>query len=62
MAVEDEAQREAALITFLVSASGISLFGISAAFWGLVAGILSALVCSGNWPLLKQFKARALRR
>jgi benzoate membrane transport protein len=30
--------REAAVITFLVTASGLSFFGISGAFWGLVAG------------------------
>ena len=31
---------EAALVTFLVTASGFSLFGIGAAFWGLVAGLV----------------------
>ncbi|MCP9338977.1 benzoate/H(+) symporter BenE family transporter [Stutzerimonas xanthomarina] len=31
--------REAALITFLVTASGMSLLGLSAAFWGLIFGI-----------------------
>jgi benzoate membrane transport protein len=31
---------EAALITFLVTASGFSLFTIGAAFWGLMAGVL----------------------
>ncbi|WP_028372767.1 benzoate/H(+) symporter BenE family transporter [Legionella lansingensis] len=40
-AIDDENQREGALIAFLVSASGISLFGIGAAFWGLVSGVLS---------------------
>ncbi|SCW53673.1 Benzoate membrane transport protein [Rhizobium mongolense subsp. loessense] len=30
--------REAAAITFLVTASGVSFAGISGAFWGLVAG------------------------
>ncbi len=30
--------REAAAITFLVTASGVSFGGISGAFWGLVAG------------------------
>ncbi len=43
-ALEDEAQREPAIITFLVSASGISFFGIGAAFWGLAAGIFSSMV------------------
>ena len=33
--VED---REAAVVTFVVTASGLSFFGISGAFWGLVAG------------------------
>jgi len=43
----DDKQREAALITFLVTASGVSLFGIGTAFWGLVAGGLTMLVF--NW-------------
>lgn len=29
---------EAALITFLVTASGVTFFGIGGAIWGLVAG------------------------
>jgi benzoate membrane transport protein len=37
--------REAALLTFLVTASGVSLLGIGSAFWGLVVG-LSAHVLS----------------
>jgi benzoate membrane transport protein len=31
--------REAAVVTFVVAASGVSLVGIGAAFWGLVAGL-----------------------
>ncbi|MFZ9677297.1 MAG: benzoate/H(+) symporter BenE family transporter [Quisquiliibacterium sp.] len=38
VAVKDESQREPALITFLVTASGLTMFGIGSAFWGLVAG------------------------
>ncbi|WP_313344917.1 benzoate/H(+) symporter BenE family transporter [Stenotrophomonas sp.] len=38
MALREEADREAALVTFLVTASGLSLAGIGSAFWGLVAG------------------------
>jgi benzoate membrane transport protein len=45
-AVSDDASREAAVITFVVTASGISLFGIGAAFWGLVAGGIANLVFS----------------
>jgi benzoate membrane transport protein len=43
-AVADSASREAAVITFVVTASGLSLFGIGAAFWGLVAGAIATLV------------------
>jgi benzoate membrane transport protein len=39
-AVRDEDEREAAVVTFLVTASGLTLAGIGAAFWGLVAGIV----------------------
>lgn len=46
-ALKDESQREPALIAFLVTAGGVSLFGIGSAFWGLVAGALSALVLGG---------------
>lgn len=37
-AFQDAKTREAAAVTFLVSASGISVAGISGAFWGLIAG------------------------
>jgi benzoate membrane transport protein len=36
--MEDPDGREAAVITFVVTASGVSLLGIGPAFWGLVAG------------------------
>lgn len=39
-AMDSEVYREPALLTFLVSASGVNLFGISAAFWGLLIGIV----------------------
>lgn len=38
-ALEAPDSREAAAVTFLLSASGISVFGISGAFWGLLAGL-----------------------
>lgn len=43
-ALREESDREAALVTFLVTASGISLVGIGSAFWGLVAGGITLLV------------------
>jgi benzoate membrane transport protein len=42
LAKEDE--REAAMFTFLITASGISLFGIGAAFWGVVGGAVALMV------------------
>ena len=43
-ALHEEDEREAALVTFLVTASGLALFGIGAAFWGLLAGVVVRLV------------------
>lgn len=40
----DENRRFAAVTTFLITASGISLFGIGAAFWGLIAGLTVMLL------------------
>lgn len=36
--------REAAIITFLVTLSGVTLWGVGSAFWGLVAGALTLFV------------------
>ncbi len=44
------ADREAALITFLVTASGMSLLGLSAAFWGLIFGIAAHLLLALRKP------------
>jgi benzoate membrane transport protein len=44
VALKDDAHREAALITFLVTLSGLSLAGIGSAFWGVVAGGLALFV------------------
>lgn len=42
--------REAALVTFLTTASGMSLFGLSAAFWGLIFGIAAHLLSGARRP------------
>jgi benzoate membrane transport protein len=42
-AMADDSYRESALVTFLVTLSGMSLWGIGSAFWGLVFGVLSLL-------------------
>ncbi|MFA5521573.1 MAG: benzoate/H(+) symporter BenE family transporter [Castellaniella sp.] len=39
-ALEHPAERDAALVTFLTTASGMSLLGIGSAFWGLLLGML----------------------
>jgi benzoate membrane transport protein len=44
------ADREAALITFLVTVSGMSFLGLSAAFWGLVFGIAAHLLLTRRKP------------
>jgi benzoate membrane transport protein len=43
-ALKDDAHREAALITFLVTLSGVVIAGIGSAFWGVVAGALALFV------------------
>jgi benzoate membrane transport protein len=42
-ALRDEAHRDAAILTFLVTLSGISLAGVGSAFWGVVAGGIALL-------------------
>ncbi|KAA3652462.1 MAG: hypothetical protein DWQ11_11545 [Proteobacteria bacterium] len=41
LAMKADETREAALVTFLATASGMALFGIGSAFWGLVLGGLT---------------------
>ncbi|MDH6642499.1 benzoate membrane transport protein [Ralstonia sp. GP73] len=43
-AIEDGEHREASIITFLATASGLTLFGLGSAFWGIVIGSAAALV------------------
>lgn len=37
-------EREPALFTFMITASGLTLFGIGSAFWGIVGGLLALLL------------------
>ncbi|WP_296298233.1 benzoate/H(+) symporter BenE family transporter [Rheinheimera sp.] len=39
--------RDAAMLTFLVTASGLSFWGIASPFWGLVAGVVTLVLL--NW-------------
>lgn len=44
VAMGEAREREAALITFMVTASGLTLFSIGSAFWGIVAGVLTLMI------------------
>jgi benzoate membrane transport protein len=44
-ALAEESERDAALVTFLVAASGLQILGIGAAFWAVLAG----LACHAWW-------------
>ena len=44
IAFQDVSEREAALMTFLFSASGIQFFGIGSAFWGLLFGFAVSIL------------------
>ncbi|MCA3248792.1 MAG: benzoate/H(+) symporter BenE family transporter, partial [Azospirillum sp.] len=37
--LKEESERFPAVLTLAVTASGVTLYGVGAAFWGLVAGI-----------------------
>jgi benzoate membrane transport protein len=39
-------ERDAAIVTFLATGSGVALFGLGSAFWGLVAGISTLAIRS----------------
>ena len=43
-ALKDERHRDAAAMTFLVTLSGVTMAGIGAAFWGVVAGTVTLAV------------------
>ena len=47
IAMSESREREAALVTFMVTASGMTLFSIGSAFWGIVAGVLTLMIL--NW-------------
>ncbi|HEY0285500.1 MAG TPA: benzoate/H(+) symporter BenE family transporter [Pseudomonas sp.] len=44
VAMNQPKEREAALITFMVTASGLTLFSVGSAFWGIVAGVLTLVI------------------
>ncbi len=50
MAMKNDAQRDAALITFLATASGMHFLGLSSVFWGICIGVIAHLVLSKHEP------------
>jgi benzoate membrane transport protein len=50
VALSAEREREAALVTFLVTGSGLTLLGVGSAFWGLVLGALTGVVLNYGRP------------
>jgi benzoate membrane transport protein len=46
-ALARDEDRLPAVVTFVTTASGVSFFGIGAAFWGLIAG--GALMAALRW-------------
>lgn len=58
-AVADASDREAAVVTLVVTVSGITFFGVSSAFWGLAAGCALYAVQRLRARRLKASPARA---
>lgn len=55
----EPAERDAGLFTFLVTASGVSFLGLSAAFWGLSFGLLAHALLSLRRPQAREALRRA---
>ena len=54
VAMKNESQREAALITFLATASGMHFLGLSSVFWGICIGVIAHLVLTKKTPTTPQ--------
>jgi len=52
-AVNQEDHREASVITFLATASGMSFLGLGSAFWGVVIGSIAYVVLHRVKPAAK---------
>jgi benzoate membrane transport protein len=44
VAMKNESQRDAALLTFLATASGMQFLGLSSVFWGICIGLIAHLI------------------
>lgn len=52
--VADESHRDASVITFLATASGMHFLDMGSAFWGLVIGCLAYFMLHKNWSRVKK--------
>lgn len=52
MAMYNESQRDAALITFLVTASGMHFLGLSSVFWGICIGLIAHFILKKPEPIV----------
>lgn len=50
VAMKNESHRDAALITFLATASGMHFLGLSSVFWGICIGIIAHLILNKPEP------------
>jgi benzoate membrane transport protein len=50
--MNENIQKESALITFLFTVSGISIAGIGAPFWGLIAGLVTNFILTGDLKIV----------
>ncbi len=57
-ALVQESEREPALLTFLVTASGVSLASIGSAFWGLLAGLAALFALRVTPAHLRRLRPR----
>ena len=48
-AMNDADHREASVITFLATASGMTFWGLGSAFWGVVIGAVAYLLLHKPW-------------
>lgn len=44
IAMKDDHQRDAALITFLATVSGMHFLGLSSVFWGICIGVIAHIL------------------
>lgn len=62
--MEQESDRDVAIITFLATASSLTLFNFGGAFWGLVIGVLSSAILRLDLDFLfgsKDLKEKAVK-